>query len=298
MPISANLHPGTGLLSVLGDSDDNAITVSRDVAGTILINDGAVQVDGDQPTIGNTNLIQVLGHDGNDVITIDDGNGPLPNALLSGGTGNDTIIGGHGDDEIVGGTGDDQLFGGAGNDHFVWRAGDGSDVDNGGFGNDTLDIHAGQAAATITVGADFRDAAIQGDGADPFSIRASSMENVIIHAGSGNDVIAVGARAGTVTNLTLDGGRGNDTFAFRDGFGARGGFGNVAIADFKLGSAANHDTIEMHSLPGLDSFDQVLAHASVVDGHVVITDDIGDSIALNNVHKVEHLHSFDFDLVA
>jgi len=124
------------------------------------------------------------------------------------------------------------------------------------------------------------------------------MENVVIHAGSGDDTFAVGAGAGVVTNLTLDGGRGNDTFAFRDGFGARGGFGDVTITNFKVGSAANHDTIEMHSLPGLDNFDQVVAHASVVDGHVVISDARGDTITLDNVHKVEHLHSFDFAFVA
>src|ERR1700730_8934671 len=143
MPISANLNPDTGLLTVLGDKGDNAITISRDVAGTILINDGAVPVEGDQPTLLNTNLIHVVGHDGNDVIAIDDSNGPLPAATLSGGGGNDTITGGHGDDQIFGGTGDDQLFGGAGNDHFVWKAGDGSDVDNGGFGTDTLELNGG-----------------------------------------------------------------------------------------------------------------------------------------------------------
>jgi Ca2+-binding RTX toxin-like protein len=298
MPISANLHPGSGLLSVRGDADDNAITISRDAAGTILINDGAVPVDGDQPTIVNTNLVEVHGGDGNDVIAIDDTNGPLPAATLIGGAGNDTITGGHEDDRIVGGPGDDQLFGGAGNDTFVWRSGDGSDVDNGGFGTDTLELHGGQGAETFSVSAAFRDVVIEGNSGTSFSIRASSMENVVIHAGSGDDLIAVGAGAGVVTNLTLDGGRGNDTFAFRVGFGARGGFGNVAITNFTLGSAANHDTIEMHSLPGLDSFDQVIAHASVVAGHVVIGDARGDTITLDNVHKIEHLQSFDFDFVA
>ena len=56
-----------GTLSVLGDSLDNTITVSRDAAGKILVNGGAVAVTGGTPTVANTSLIQVFGQGGNDV---------------------------------------------------------------------------------------------------------------------------------------------------------------------------------------------------------------------------------------
>jgi hypothetical protein len=45
--------PCTGLLSIFGDKLDNGIVVSRDLAGYILINGGAVSVTGGVPTVAN-----------------------------------------------------------------------------------------------------------------------------------------------------------------------------------------------------------------------------------------------------
>ena len=58
-----------GVLSVFGDNADSNVTISRDAAGTILVNGGAVPVAGGTPTVANTALIQVFGQGGNDVIT-------------------------------------------------------------------------------------------------------------------------------------------------------------------------------------------------------------------------------------
>ena len=54
-----------GTLSVFGDGADNAITISRDAAGRILVNGGAVTVRGGTATVANTALIQVFGLAGN-----------------------------------------------------------------------------------------------------------------------------------------------------------------------------------------------------------------------------------------
>jgi hypothetical protein len=62
---------------------DNAIVTSRDAAGQILVNGGAVPVQGGTPTVANTALIQVFGQAGNDTISLDEANGALPAALLS-----------------------------------------------------------------------------------------------------------------------------------------------------------------------------------------------------------------------
>src|SRR3954466_15152472 len=83
-----------GVLTVLGDDNANAITVSRDIAGNLLVNNGAVPIAGAPATVANTPLIMVLGADGNDNILFDEANGALPAASLSGGTGNDTLTGG------------------------------------------------------------------------------------------------------------------------------------------------------------------------------------------------------------
>ena len=80
---------------------DNTITVSRDAAGTILVNGGAVAVQGGTPTVANTTLIQVFGQGGNDTITLDEANGALPAANLFGGAGNDTLTGGSGNDHAL-----------------------------------------------------------------------------------------------------------------------------------------------------------------------------------------------------
>jgi hypothetical protein len=151
MAIKANFT--AGLLSITGDNGDDAIAVSRDAAGQILINGGAISVQGDQPTLVNTTEIDVFGGNGNDTISLDNVAPPagqaLPSAHLFGGNGkdtliggasNDTLVGGAGNDTVVGGKGTDTAFLGAGNDTFVWNPGDGNDVVEGGGGFDTLDF--------------------------------------------------------------------------------------------------------------------------------------------------------------
>jgi hypothetical protein len=44
--------------------------LSRDAAGKILVNGGAVPVLGGTPTVANTSLMQVFGQGGNDTITL------------------------------------------------------------------------------------------------------------------------------------------------------------------------------------------------------------------------------------
>jgi Ca2+-binding RTX toxin-like protein len=100
--VTASFVTAAGLLSVLGDNLDNSIVVSRDAAGRILINGGAVAVSGGTPTVANTSLIQVFGQAGNDQIMLNEANGALPSANLFGGTGNDLLTGGSGNDLLFG----------------------------------------------------------------------------------------------------------------------------------------------------------------------------------------------------
>jgi hypothetical protein len=95
-PIKATFSPDAGLLSVSGDDADNVIVTSRDAAGQILVNGGAVQVTGGTPTVANTSVIEIFGTGGNDTISLDEANGALPAAHLFGGAGNDVLTGGSG----------------------------------------------------------------------------------------------------------------------------------------------------------------------------------------------------------
>src|SRR5262245_16753787 len=56
--ITAQFDPLTATLTVRGDQRDNAATISRNAAGTILVNGGDVRVQGGTPTVANTALIE------------------------------------------------------------------------------------------------------------------------------------------------------------------------------------------------------------------------------------------------
>ena len=179
MAISASFSTGTGVLSETGDNQGNTITTSLDLAGNILVNGGAVPING-QPTIGNTTEIVASGGSGNDTISLDQTNGALPAAVLFGGNGNDVLTGGAGADQLFGGNGNDMLTGGDGNDildggngndtvvggkgsdtaflgtgddTFIWNPGDGDDVVEGGAGFDTLDFRGANKGEAITISA-------------------------------------------------------------------------------------------------------------------------------------------------
>ena len=92
MATTAIFSPGSGQLSVFGDSLNNTIVTSRDAAGRILINGGTVPIDGGTATVANTSLIQVFGGAGNDTISLDETNGALPSAQLFGGDGSTLTI--------------------------------------------------------------------------------------------------------------------------------------------------------------------------------------------------------------
>src|SRR5215211_3001271 len=100
--ISASFDPATGVLTVNGDDMNNIITISRDAAGTILVNGKAVAFKGRASTVANTGLIQVFGRGGNDTLALDEATGVLPKANMSGGAGNDTLTGGSGTDVLAG----------------------------------------------------------------------------------------------------------------------------------------------------------------------------------------------------
>src|SRR6478609_9129676 len=162
-----------GTLTVTGDALDNNVAVSRNAAGQILVNGGAVAVIGGTPTVANTSRIQAFGLAGNDVVTLSEVNGALPAANLFGGAGNDVLTSGSGNDQLfgesgndtllgkggadllfggsendtlTGGDADDQAFGQAGDDRMIWNPGDDTDLNEGGDGTDTVEVNGGNGA--------------------------------------------------------------------------------------------------------------------------------------------------------
>jgi Ca2+-binding RTX toxin-like protein len=255
--ITATFSPATSALTVIGDNLDNTIVVSRDAAGALLVNGGAVAILGGSPTVANTNLIQMFGLGGNDNLSLDEANGALPlahlfggtgndvltggsgNDLLFGGAGNDTLLGkggadllfgGAGDDILIGGTGSDQAFGQAGNDRMIWNPGDGSDLNEGGSGIDTVEVNGGNASENFTVTANGTRVRFDRISPAPFTIDIGTSENLVLNANGGDDTFTAGNGLASLISITVDGGPGNDTLQGGDGADTLiGGDGNDFI---------------------------------------------------------------------
>ncbi|TQF36867.1 calcium-binding protein [Bradyrhizobium sp. UNPF46] len=261
MAVTANFS--AGILTVFGNAHNNTVTLGRSAAGTIIVNHGAVAVKGGPATVANTKLIQAFGLDGNDVITIDESNGAMPAANLFGGAGNDTLtggsggdmlfgqsgndtlfgkggndllFGGSGNDVLVGGDGNDQMFGEAGNDRMIWNPGDDSDLMEGGEGIDTAEVNGGNGSETFAITANGTRVRFDRVDPAPFSLDIGTTENLVVHAGGGDDVITATGNLAALISLTLDGGAGNDTILGGNGADLLlGGDGN----DFVDGNQGN-----------------------------------------------------------
>jgi Ca2+-binding RTX toxin-like protein len=262
LPVEVTIQAVTGLftngvLTVLGDNANNNVTISRNAAGTLLVNGGAVPVAGGTPSVANTSLIQVFGLGGNDVITLDQANGALPRANLFGGAGNDTLtggagadllfgqsdndtllglggtdalFGGAGNDTLTGGDADDQMFGEAGDDRMIWNPGDDSDLMEGGAGTDTAQINGGGGAESFTVTAN--GARVRFDRIDPapFAVDIGTTENLIVNMNGGDDTFSATGNLAPLIRITVDGGAGNDTILGSNGIDTLlGGTGNDFI---------------------------------------------------------------------
>ena len=239
------------------------ITVSRDAAGRILVNGGAIAVVGGTPTVANTSLIQVFGQGGNDVITLSEANGALPQANLFGGAGNDVLTGGSGDDQLfgqagndtllgkggfdllfggsendtlTGGDADDQAFGQGGNDRMIWNPGDDTDLNEGGDGTDTVEVNGGNGAEQFTTTANGTRVRFDRLNPAPFSIDIGTSESLVLNANGGDDSFSATGNLAALIKITVDGGTGNDTLLGSNGIDILlGGDGN----DFVDGQQGN-----------------------------------------------------------
>ncbi|MDA9403181.1 beta strand repeat-containing protein [Bradyrhizobium sp. CCBAU 45389] len=307
MAVTANFS--AGILTVLGNGLNNTIALGRNAAGTIVVNGGAVAINGGPATVANTKLIQAFGQDGNDIITIDESNGAMPAANLFGGAGNDKLtggsggdmlfgqsgndtlfgkggndllFGGSGNDVLVGGDGNDQMFGEAGDDRMIWNPGDDSDLMEGGEGTDTAEVNGGNGSETFAITANGTRVRFDRVDPAPFSLDIGTTENLELHAGGGDDLITATGNLAALITLTLDGGAGNDTIVGGNGADRLlGGDGNDFI-DGNQGNdtallGAGNDTFQWDPGDGSDKVDgQAGADTLLFNGS-----NIGENITLS-----------------
>jgi Ca2+-binding RTX toxin-like protein len=255
--ITATFSAAHELLTVIGDAQNNTIDVSRNAAGSIFVNNGAVKILGGKATVANTKLIQLFGLNGNDNLSLNETNGALPKANIFGGDGDDTItggsgndllfgqsgndtllgkggndllFGGDGNDALTGGTGDDQVFGEAGDDRMIWNPGEGTDLNEGGAGNDTVEVNGGNGSENFTVTANGTRVRFDRVSPAPFSLDIGTTENLVVNMNGGDDTFTAGNGLASLIALTVDGGAGNDTITGGDGNDVlNGGDGNDVI---------------------------------------------------------------------
>jgi Ca2+-binding RTX toxin-like protein len=242
--VTGVFSPSAGTLSVFGDALANTIELSRNAAGTILVNGGAVNVPGGTPTVANTQLIQVFGQGGNDTIALNEANGALPRANLFGGTGNDSLTGGSGgdmlfgqsgndalqgkggsdllfggseNDILIGGDGDDQMFGESGDDRMIWNPGDDTDLMEGGAGTDTAEVNGGNGAEQFTVTANGTRVRFDRINPAPFALDIGTTEKLVVNMNGGDDSFSATGNLAALIGITVDGGAGNDTILGSNG---------------------------------------------------------------------------------
>lgn len=131
-----------------GNNTASYVYAASGVTVDLSRTDAQLVATGDTDTL--TNIQNLIGSNGNDVLT-----GDVNNNKIEGGAGNDTLNGGAGDDQLYGGSGQDTLYGGIGNDKLY--GGDDNDTLDGGAGADALDggngydtaVYSGAAAWNI-----------------------------------------------------------------------------------------------------------------------------------------------------
>jgi Ca2+-binding RTX toxin-like protein len=185
VPTGARFSPATGVLSVHGTADADTFVVSVKSSGAIVVNGGAIPIQGGTPTLANTVRIALHGRGGDDQLVVD------PSASLPGA-------------RIVGGKGDDVLVGGAGPDEFLWAAGDGEDVVEGQGGADRQRFEGSDAAENVDVVASSGRVWVLRN-VDGTTNDLNDVETIELAARGGSDGVVVGDLSGTdATEVRVD----------------------------------------------------------------------------------------------
>jgi Ca2+-binding RTX toxin-like protein len=295
-----------GLLTITGTraSDKIALRLQAGQPDTLQVDfrdDGSADFSVARSAVAN---IAVQAKGGNDLVRIDESNGPFTDTIpttIDGGDGNDTIAGGKGVERLLGGRGNDSIDGnggndlgvlGAGNDTFVWDPGDGSDTVEGQAGADTMLFNGAAGAEQVDLSANgnrlkfFR---VQG----AITMDTAGVERVDFNALGGADTVTVndlsatdvkrvnvdlagtlGAVAGDgqADRVVVNATNGNDAIDVSGDAGTLKVSGLAAIVQI-LHSEVAKDRLEINTLAGTDTVGSAgLASGAIqlfVDGLVV-----------------------------
>ncbi|MFI5380521.1 MAG: beta strand repeat-containing protein [Tepidisphaerales bacterium] len=268
LDLDAGADAAADTVAINGTNAADSITVGPAGAG-LSIQGLAALINLTGTTTADTLTINGLA--GNDTIAAVPGTNASVQLVLNGGAGDDyltgdgTLVGGAGNDTLAGIAGADSLDGGAGNDLLV--AGTGASTLSGGAGEDTL--VGGAGGVTMDGGTGFDTIMVSGTSdadridiaqtsptsitatvngvAQTYTLVAGTVENVLVQAGGGEDIIRV-TQADALTSanslqVTVDGGPGaaNRLVVVDDGTGdmtllrkpLTAGSGSVTVGSLK-----------------------------------------------------------------
>jgi Ca2+-binding RTX toxin-like protein len=276
MPTATNIMYLLGAaIQGVGSVDNN--TMHGNAAGNLL--DGSA---GDDVLFGRAGDDTLLGGSDNDA--------------LNGGADNDTLDGEGGADTMRGSTGDDAYYADNAGDDVIELSGEGNDLVNAsidytlnqnlerltllgdalnGTGNELDNTITGNTQHNWLAGLDGADTLLGNLGDD---VLLGGNGDDQLDGGDGDDLLdgdgVPGSRVVTAGNDTLTGGTGSDIFVFGPGFGVD------TITDFTGSGRLGGDLIDLRALPDLESYDELAARMSEVDGNVQI--DFSDMLGPNN----------------
>lgn len=296
--------------NLVGNFRDETISggAGVDILNGLQGNDLIFAGDGRDDLSGDRGMDTLYGGAGSDTLHGDD-----DTDLLGGGAGDDALYGDAGDDRVFGAAGDDTAYGGAGNDVVGGAAGDdvlngdegddqlwgslGDDMLSGGAGNDTLGGFTGSDSLNGGDGADEMWGAAGNDvldGGGDADRLGGGTDNDLLRGGDGDDEMF-----GGLGNDTMYGDAGNDTI-----FGAAGadvidgGSGDdliyvgpgrdIVVAASGLDTvqffSVAEDTVDLRNWTDISDFaDLSAAHMGTQNGHAVLSDGNGNTLALDGV---------------
>jgi Ca2+-binding RTX toxin-like protein len=277
-----------GVLRVKGTNASDKIALRLQAGNPAILqvdvgDDGSADFNFERNKIAK---IAVNAGPGDDLVRIDDSNGPFTDSIpttLDGRAGNDTLGGGFGAESLLGGAGNDAIDGnggadtalmGAGEDTFVWDPGDGSDVVEGQDGADAMLFNGAGGAEQVDLSANgnrLRFFRTQGT----ITMDTAGVERVDFNALGGVDLVTVNDLSGTdVTDVRVDlagtlGGASGDGQADRvvvnategeDTINVQGDAGGVKVSGLAATVAILHpevanDRLEINTLAGRDAVD-------------------------------------------
>jgi Ca2+-binding RTX toxin-like protein len=277
-----------GVLRVKGTNASDKIALRLQVGNPSILqvdvgDDGSADFNFERNKIAK---IAVNARPGDDLVRIDDSNGPFTDSIpttLDGRAGNDTLGGGSGAESLLGGDGSDAIDGnggadtalmGAGDDTFVWDPGDGSDVVEGQDDADTMLFNGAGGAEQVDLSANgnrLRFFRTQGT----ITMDTAGVERVDFNALGGADLVTVNDLSETdVSDVRVDlagtlGGATGDGQADRlvvnatdgeDAINVQGDADVVKASGLSATVAALHsdvanDRLEINTLAGRDAVD-------------------------------------------